>query len=259
MASAAARPASCRAARTSSGRPGAGDSSTTFWCRRWIEQSRSPSTSTPSVVPTTWTSTCRPCSTYGSTNTVPSPNADAASADAFSISPGRSARRAHDPHAAAATSGGRLHQERQVGLGRLGRRFQHRHPGGGHQLLGLDLGAHLLDRLRRRPDPDEPGGDDGAGEVGVLGEESVARVDRVGTRAERGVDQQVGAQVGVGRSVAGQPDGKLGLGDVRQRRVGVGVHGDGLDAETPAGPEHARRDLRAVGDEQASDHVRNTP
>ena len=38
-----------RAARggSSSEMPGAGDSSTTFWCRRWIEQSRSPSTRTP--------------------------------------------------------------------------------------------------------------------------------------------------------------------------------------------------------------------
>ena len=34
-------------ARVSSGRPGAGASSTTFWWRRWTEQSRSPSTRTP--------------------------------------------------------------------------------------------------------------------------------------------------------------------------------------------------------------------
>ena len=57
------------------GRRGAGDSSTTFWWRRWIEQSRSPSTSTPASWPTTCTSTWRPRSTYGSTKTVPSPNA----------------------------------------------------------------------------------------------------------------------------------------------------------------------------------------
>ena len=68
---------------TSAARSGAGASSTTFWCRRWIEQSRSPSTTTvPCVSPTICTSTWRPRSTYGSTKTVPSPNADSASAAA---------------------------------------------------------------------------------------------------------------------------------------------------------------------------------
>ena len=41
-----------------------------------------------------------------------------ASASAFSISPGRSASVADDPHAAAAAAGGRLDQQGQVGLGR---------------------------------------------------------------------------------------------------------------------------------------------
>jgi hypothetical protein len=45
----------------------------------------------PPEWPTTCTSTWRPCSTYGSTKTVPSPNADAASAAAFAVSAGRSA------------------------------------------------------------------------------------------------------------------------------------------------------------------------
>ena len=63
IASAARRAASCRVRRTSSDRPGAGASSTTFWWRRCTEQSRSPSTSTPPCrSPTTCTSTCRPCS-----------------------------------------------------------------------------------------------------------------------------------------------------------------------------------------------------
>ena len=34
---------------------------------------------------------------------------------------------------------------------------EHRHPGGGHQLLGLDLRAHRLDRGDRRADPGQPG------------------------------------------------------------------------------------------------------
>jgi hypothetical protein len=71
---------------------GAGASSSTFWCRRWVEQSRSNRCRTvPWVSPMTWTSMCRPCSTYFSTRIVSSPNADAASrfaaATASSYSP----------------------------------------------------------------------------------------------------------------------------------------------------------------------------
>ena len=58
---------------------------------------------------------------------------------------------------------------------------------------------------------------------------------------------------------ARQPDGDVGLAHVRQSGVGVGVHGDGLDAEAAAGPEDAGRDLGPVGHENSLDHVRNTP
>jgi hypothetical protein len=46
-------------------------------------------------------------------------------------------------------------------------------------LLGLGLVAEGLDGLRARADPDQPGVEDGLGELGVLGEEAVAGVDRV--------------------------------------------------------------------------------
>ena len=56
--------ASCRAARTSSGRSGAGATSTTFWKRRWRVQSRSPRWVTPpSPSAATCTSTWRARST----------------------------------------------------------------------------------------------------------------------------------------------------------------------------------------------------
>ena len=129
-------------------------------------------------VPTTWTSTCRPCSTYGSTKTVPSPNADAASASAAAISPGRSASDADDPHAATATAGGRLDQQREVGLGRLRRvppAPARRRPASApwrpilEPICSIDSGVG--------PTQVRPASTHGAGEVGVLGEEAVAGVD----------------------------------------------------------------------------------
>ena len=53
--------------------------------------------------------------------------------------------------------------------------------------------------------------------------------------------------------------GVVGLGDERQARVGVGMDGDGLDAEATTGREDPARDLATVGDEESTGHVRNTP
>ena len=125
--------------------------------------------------------------------------------------------------------------------------------------LAADLGAHRLDRLGRRADPDQPGVLDGTGEVGVLGQEAVARVDRVRPGPAGSLDDQVAAEIGVGGRVAREPYGEVGLAHERQSGVGVGVHGHGLDAEASAGGEDAAGDLAPVGDEESLDHVRNTP
>ena len=175
------RAASCSAARdVGAARRGAGASSTTFWCRRWIEQSRSPRTSTlPCLSPMTCTSMWRPRSTYGSTNTVPSPNADSASASAAASSAGevlgagRPACRGRRRRRDALTSSGKSPRS-VVGC------LEDRHAGLRHRSLGLDLGAHRVDRLGRRADPDQAGVLDRAGELGVLGQEAVAGVDGVG-------------------------------------------------------------------------------
>ncbi len=66
---------------------------------------------------------------------------------------------------------------------------------------------------------------------------------------ERGVDQQVAAQVRVGGGGARQADGGVGLADVRRVGVGVAEHGDGADAEPAARADDAAGDLAAVGDE----------
>ena len=159
---------------------------------------------------------------------------------------------AYDAHAAPAATGRRLHQQREVGLGRLVRGREDGNAGLLGDLLGADLVAHGLDGLGRRSDPGQAGVDDGPGEGGVLGQEAVAGMDRVGTGPARRLDDQVGAEVGVGGRVAGEPDGPVGLGHERQPGVGVGVDRHGLDAEPSAGGEDATGDLAAVGDQQVS-------
>ena len=132
---------------------------------------------------------------------------------------------------------------------------QQRQAGLGHPLLRLDLRAHDRDRLRVRTDPGQPGVDHRLGEVGPLGQESVARVDRVRAGPAGRVDDQITAQVRRGRRVPGQVYGVVGLGDVRRPLVRVGVDRDGLDAHGPAGGEDAAGDLTAVRDQQSANHV----
>ena len=157
---------------------------------------------------------------------------------------------AHHPHAASAAAGRRLDQHGQL-VGRHGlgvELLEHRHARRGHHLLGLDLRAHRRDGGDRRTDPRQPGVEHCGGELGVLGEESVSGVDGVGARRPRGRDQLRGVEVSV---AAVQAHPRVGLGDMRRACVGIGVDGDGADAETTAGGEHAAGDLPAVGDQNS--------
>src|SRR5690606_19901130 len=80
-------------------------------------------------------------------------------------------------------------------------------PGGGG---GLDLVA--LDVVRRggRPDEGRPHVGDALGEVGVLGEEPVARVHRLGVGARDDVEHRVGIDVALGRRLPAQGVGLVG-------------------------------------------------
>ena len=111
------------------------------------------------------------------------------------------------------------------------------------------------------PDEGEPRVLAGAGEPGMLGEEPVAGVHGVRAAAPRRVEEQVDAEVGVGRGGPVEPDDRVGVGDVGQVNVGVGAHRDGLGPPGLRRADHARRDLRPIGDEEPPDraHIRKTP
>lgn len=69
---------------------------------------------------------------------------------------------------------------------------------------GGHLVAQVADRLRGRTDPGQAGVDDRLGEVGVLGEEAVPGMHRVGAGTSGDVDQLVDAQVGIRGGVTTQ-------------------------------------------------------
>ena len=73
-------------------------------------------------------------------------------------------------------------------------------------------------------------------------------MDGVSATSSCCLDEQVGAQVGLRRRVAGECHGGIGLGDVRRSSIGVGVHGDGGDPEIAARAHHPPSHPAPVGD-----------
>jgi hypothetical protein len=158
---------------------------------------------------------------------------------------------ANDTHPLAATPGRRLDQERVpdprrgdfkgvVRLIGVVVALGHRHTQRPCQPTGCRLVAHQADRGRRRPHPAQPGVDDALREVGILGQEPEAGVDRVGARCGRRRHHRVRVeQVQAIRSLRGRCDG--------------------ADPEALARSGDPRRDLAAVGDEQRPDGAGHVP
>ena len=93
------------------------------------------------------------------------------------------------------------------------------------------------------------------GEARVLGQEAVARMDRVGAGDLAGGDQRRDVEIAVaGRRRA---DADALVGEPHMHRVGIGgrMHRDGRDAELLAGAQDAQRDLAAVGDQDLVEHA----
>ena len=82
------------------------------------------------------------------------------------------------------------------------------------------LVAHALDRVSGGPDERDPLGLARRGELGVLGEEAVTGMDRVGRRLLRRLDQRVGVQVAVAGARRADADGLVGRPHVQRLLVG---------------------------------------
>ena len=150
---------------------------------------------------------------------------------------------ADDAHAAAASSGGGLDEERKADLG--GRAVGHDgHAGLARDPLRGELVAAEPERVRRRSDPREPCALDRLGEGGALCEEAVAGVDRFGARLARGPDVLGDVEV------RADLDGLVGRARVQRAAIVGRDDGDGGDPELAAGAEDPERDLAPVGDEQ---------
>ena len=110
-----------------------------------------------------------------------------------------------------------------------------------------ELVAAQPQRLGRRPDPREAGRADRLGEVGVLREEAVAGMDRVGAGALRGADVLLGVEV------ARDLDRLVGGARVEGAAIVRRGHRDRADPELAARAEDPDGDLAAVRHQEPPD------
>ena len=219
----------------------------------------------PRLSPMSCTSTCRARRTSFSRKTSSLPNAAIdsrrAAATCSARSPARSITRMPRPPppqlALAITGKPTLSAARCIAASSWGRgpvAGHHRKTGYLSETARLELAAQNPHHVRLRSDEEETGGDARLGKVGVLGEEAVARVNRVDPRFARDAHDIPDVEIGVDRLPA--PADRIGF--VRLEAVqGVAVFvredRDRPDAQLVRRAQHPYRDFAAVGDQQFSD------
>ncbi len=171
-----------------------------------------------------------------------------------------------DPHASAATTGSGLEHDRVPDFLGAGEGVfeavedafaagNGRHTGGGHRGLGGCLVAHGLDHLGRSPNELDVILGTHAGKLGVLREESVAGVNRIGIGDFRCRDDVGNVEVALGALRRANANRLVGETHVEALRVGCGIHRHRLDAHFLAGADHPEGNLTAVGDQDFLEHV----
>ncbi len=116
-------------------------------------------------------------------------------------------------------------------------------------LTGADLVTHDLDRFGWWPNKGDAHLGDGSGEVGVLAEEPVTRVDGVGARRLDDVQNGLGIEVTLGGSLATKGEGLIGEADVKGVAIELGIDRNGPDSKLLASTDYSDSDLATVGDE----------
>src|SRR5262249_16063551 len=96
----------------------------------------------------------------------------------------------------------------------------------------------------------------GRSEVGIFGEEAVARMNAIGPGTACRRDQPVDREIAVARRRRPDRQRRVAGAHMERARVGFGVHRDGAQAEMARGARDAHRDLAAVRDQDGGEHVR---
>ena len=121
-------------------------------------------------------------------------------------------------------------------------------------VTGTVFVAHKADRFGGGPHEGDIGRGADLGEVGVLGKEAVAGMDRIDVGDLSCAEDAVDLEVAFTACGGTDADGLVGQLDVQGINVGFGIDGDGADTEFLAGANNAKCDLAAIGDEDFLKH-----
>ena len=117
------------------------------------------------------------------------------------------------------------------------------------------LRAHHAHGIGGRADENDAGILAGRGEIGVLAEEAVAGMDRLGAVFLGGVENPVDPQVAFGGRRGADVLRLVGHADVQRCAVGIGIDGHRSDAHFAQGADDADGDLAPVGDQYLAEHA----
>src|SRR5215469_9021617 len=92
------------------------------------------------------------------------------------------------------------------------------------------------------------------GELRVLGEKAVPRMNGVRTTAFRRLDNLLDIQIGLGSGSRAQKVGFIRLAHVKSGAVRLGIDGDGRDAHLAASPDDPHGNLTPVSDKNFFKH-----
>jgi hypothetical protein len=231
---------------------GDGDSSTSFWWRRWIEQSLSLRWQTlPYWSPATWIVILKSGARFGFCRVV---------------GPFHVGLLPYYTHTLSTASGRSLENDGVADLFRhafgLVKAFEqplatghHGYTGFDHGLLGSDLVAHGIDHGRRWSDKLDLVFAADLGETGVLGQESVTGVDGVRIRDLGGGHDMRNVEVRIKTGRLADTNGFVGEFDVQTFFICRRVDRDGLDAHLATGTNDPESDLSSVGNQYLFKHA----
>ncbi|MNF78710.1 hypothetical protein D3C84_609030 [compost metagenome] len=128
-----------------------------------------------------------------------------------------------------------------------------RHAGLDHAAARFGLVAHAADHFGRGADELDPALGADIRQLGVFGEETVARMQGVAAGLDRQVHQFARVQV-AGQGVGADAVGFVGTLDVQGVPVGIGVDGHRADAHLGASAHDSDGNLTTVGDQDFLDH-----
>ena len=124
-----------------------------------------------------------------------------------------------------------------------------------HRGSGFFFFAHQPGNFRRRADEFDIASLGDFGEVGIFGQQTVARMDGVHVGDFRRADHRRNVEIALRQLRRADANSFVGETDVQRIAVRLAVNGDGADAQLLAGTDHPQGNLSTICDQDFLEHA----